>query len=63
MLAVIPDSSKQYVDAGSDRLLELEVELNRVKKQLGVNEPRGVKWALNNLQKELRGWVKKHLQK
>ena len=61
LLAVIPESLRQYVAAGTDRLVELEQELNRVRTQAKSSEQPGVKAASRNLQKALKLWVKKKL--
>ncbi len=61
LLAVIPDELKQYVDAGSDRLVELERELHRVRMQLNSTESQGVKPALRNLQQAFTQWLKKNM--
>ena len=61
MLAVIPDEFKEYVDAGSDRLVELEQELQRVRVQLNHAESIGVKNAAATLIREIETWFKKRL--
>ena len=61
LLAVIPEELKQYVNAGTDRLVELERELNRVRMQLNPAESLGVKSALNNLQGEFKKWLAKKI--
>ena len=61
MLAVITDEFKKYVDAGSDRLVELEQELQRVRVQLHRTESIGVKNAAETLIREIKTWVKKRL--
>lgn len=59
MLAVIPEDLRSYVNAGSDRLVELERELYRVKVQLHPQGPQGVKSALKNLGREVKNWLGK----
>ncbi len=59
MLEMIPDDYKGYVKAGSDRLVELERELNDVRKLLAGNEVLGVKPAASQLLSALKRWVGK----
>ncbi|MEE4166424.1 MAG: glycosyltransferase [Desulfocapsaceae bacterium] len=59
LLAVIPDSLHAYVEAGSDRLVELEQELCRVRMQLHPVKEGGVRPALKNLQHEVKNWLAK----
>lgn len=61
LLAVIPDDLRQYVQAGSDRLVELEKELNKVRMQVNPPDQQGVIPAYRNLQQALKRWVKKKL--
>jgi len=61
LLAVIPDDLRQYVEAGSDRLVELEKELNNVRMQVNPPDQQGVVPAYRNLQQALKRWVKKKL--
>lgn len=61
LLAVIPENLRHYVAAGTDRLVELEQELNSVRMQAKSSEQPGVKAASRNLQKALKIWVKKKL--
>ena len=61
LLAVIPDDLRQYVEAGSDRLVELEKELNNVRMQVNPPDQQGVIPAYRNLQQALKRWVKKKL--
>lgn len=60
MLKRIPDELKQCVDAGSDRIVELEKELNEVKQILYPYEHDGsVKGAARELKKSLKKWLYK----
>lgn len=62
LLHAMPEDYRKYVDAGCDRLVELEQELYRVKMQ--IREPRqqqGVKDAAKQLQQAMRRWVRKLL--
>ena len=59
LLAVIPEELQHYVIAGSDRLVELERELHRVRAQLNPVESKGVKSALINLRREFKNWLGK----
>ena len=52
---------RQYVEAGSDRLVELEKELNKVRMQVNPPDQQGVIPAYRNLQQALKSWVKKKL--
>ena len=61
LLAVIPDDLRKYVKAGSDRLVELEKELNNVRMQVNPPDQQGVVPAYRNLQQALKRWVKKKL--
>ncbi len=61
LLAVIPDDLRQYVEAGSDRLVELEKELNNVRTQLNPPDQQGVIPAYRNLQQAVKRWLKKTL--
>lgn len=60
MLKRIPDELKQFVDTGSDRIVELEKELNEVKQILYPYESGGsVKGAARELKKSLKKWLYK----
>lgn len=60
MLKRIPNELKQFVDAGSDRIVELEKELNEVKQILYPYESGGsVKGAAKELKKSLKKWLYK----
>lgn len=61
MLAVIPDEYKKYADAGSDRLVELEKELDNVRMKLNPVDEKGVRPALKQLQQALKCWTNKKL--
>jgi len=60
MLAAIPDEFRKFAKAGSERIAELERELNLVRHQL---EPppgeQGVRPALKSLRRALACWVRK----
>jgi len=60
MLAAIPDEFRKFAKAGSERIVELERELNQVRRQL---EPpaggQGVRPALKSLRRALACWVRK----
>lgn len=60
MMKKIPKELQQYVKAGSERLVELEQELNEVKQVLYPNDSaNGVKAAAIGLAKALKIWAKK----
>lgn len=61
MLAVIPDEYRRYVEAGSDRLVELERELHEVRLQIHPSQAQGVRLALRNLNQSAKLWLKKKL--
>ncbi len=62
MLKKIPADLQQYVKAGSERLVELEQELNEVRQVLYPNEGfNGVKAAASGLAKAGKIWVKKKI--
>jgi len=59
MLEAVPERYRGYVSAGSRRLVELEKELNLVRRQLLPQSPSGVKAAARNLSGALGEWLKK----
>ena len=59
MLEILPEEYRGYVRAGSERLLELENELENVKKQLRCDEKPGVKPAFKDLAKAITCWLQK----
>ena len=61
MLAAIPEEYRKYVEAGSDRLVELEKELHQVRLQLHPSQAQGVRPALKNLNTAVKLWLKKKL--
>jgi len=61
LLAVIPPELQSYVSTGSNRLVTLEQELCRVKRQLNPSETQGVKGALCALKSAVKTWVGKKL--
>ncbi len=64
MLAKIPEEAQKYAQAGTERMVELEQELNEVKQLLYSQEKiTGVKPAAAALIKALKIWVKKKYTK
>jgi len=63
LLAVIPDELRQYVEAGSDRLVELEKELHRVRMQVDTPESHGIRPALRSLQHACKQWLEKKMSR
>jgi glycosyltransferase involved in cell wall biosynthesis len=61
MLAAIPNDFRKYVEAGSDRLVELERELHEVRHQMHPSQAQGVRPALRNLNLAAKLWLKKKL--
>lgn len=61
MLAAIPEEYRRYVEAGSDRLVELEHELHEVRLQLHPSQAQGVRPALRNLNRAVKLWLRKKL--
>lgn len=61
MLAVIPDAQKSYVEAGCDRLVELEQELQAVRQTLQPCRSEGVRPAARQLARSLKTWLGKKL--
>lgn len=59
MLEAVPEQYRAYIEAGSDRLVELERELQAVKQQLQPPYAQGVKPALKNLLEAFKAWLKK----
>lgn len=59
MLEAVPEQYRAYIEAGSDRLVELEQELQTVKQQLQPPHAQGVKPALRNLLEAFMVWLKK----
>lgn len=59
MLEVIPAELKGYVEAGSDRLVELEQELNAVRAVLQPAAAQGVRPAARQLLRSLKTWLGK----
>lgn len=59
MLEAVPERYRGYVSAGSRRLVELEKELNLVRRQLLPQSPCGVKAAARNLSGAFGEWLKK----
>ena len=61
MLEALPEGYRNYVSAGSRRLVKLEQELNQVRRQLTPEPHTGVRPALKNLKEALSIWGKKKL--
>ncbi|MCB2214869.1 glycosyltransferase family 2 protein [Desulfofustis glycolicus] len=59
LLAVVPERSRGYVEAGFDRLVELERELGEVRALSAPPSPRGVRPAVRQLGKALKIWINK----
>lgn len=59
LLEVVPDAQKAYVEAGCDRLVELEQELHAVRDVLQPAAAQGVKPAARQLLRSLRTWLGK----
>ena len=62
MLAMVPEEYKKIVSAGSERMVELEKELNDVRMHLYPNDQQGVKPALTDLAKAVKRWLQKKIQ-
>ena len=61
MLAVVSDTQKNYVEAGCDRLVELEQELQAVRLTLQPCRSEGVRPAARQLARSLKTWLGKKL--
>jgi glycosyltransferase involved in cell wall biosynthesis len=61
MLAVVTDAQKSYVEAGCDRLVELEQELQAVRQTLQPCRSEGVRPAARQLSRSLKTWLGKKL--
>jgi glycosyltransferase involved in cell wall biosynthesis len=59
LLEVVPDAQKAYVEAGCDRLVELEQELNAVRNTLQPAAAQGVRPAARQLLRSLKTWLGK----
>lgn len=59
MLAVVTDAQKSYVEAGCDRLVELEQELQAVRQTLQPCRSEGVRPAARQLARSLKTWLGK----
>jgi glycosyltransferase involved in cell wall biosynthesis len=59
MLETLPLEYRGYVEAGSERLVELEKELNEVRLNLHPSQAQGVRAALSNLKTAVKLWLKK----
>jgi len=61
LLEVIPEAQRGYVAAGTDRLVELEQELQAVRAALQPEGEQGVRPAARQLQRSLKTWLRKRL--
>lgn len=61
MLAVVPEMQRGYVEAGSDRLVELEQELQAVRETLKPGRSESVRPAARQLASSLKTWIGKKL--
>jgi glycosyltransferase involved in cell wall biosynthesis len=61
MLAVVSAKEKGYVEAGADRLVELERELQAVRETLQPGRSEGVRPAALQLARSLKVWMKKKI--
>jgi len=61
MLAVVLESQRGYVEAGSERLVELEQELQAVRETLQPGRIEGVRPAARQLARSLKTWIGKKL--
>ena len=61
LLEVIPAAQRGYVAAGSDRLVELEQELQAVRAALQPAGEQGVRPAARQLVRSLKTWLRKRL--
>lgn len=61
MLEAVPDDYRDYVSAGSNRMVKLERELNQVRQQLRPEKQEGVRPALKNLSNALSAYIRKKL--
>ena len=59
MLAALPEQYQRYADAGADRLVELEQELQAVRAVLTPGRPQGVRPAVRQLLESLMVWLRK----
>jgi glycosyltransferase involved in cell wall biosynthesis len=61
LLEVIPEAQRGYVAAGTDRLVELEQELQAVRAALQPEGEQGVRPAARQLVRSLKTWLRKRL--
>lgn len=59
MLAAIPAEYRGYVKAGSERLIELQQELEEVRHQLPADGVKGVRPAVKELAEAVQRWIRK----
>ena len=59
MLAAVPERSRGYVEAGCDRLVELERELGEVRALRAPPLPQGVRPAARQLGQAVKTWINK----
>ena len=62
MLKMVPSRQRRIVAAGSERLVELEQELNEVKLAMAMGSRQGVRPAARNLWQNLKVWVNKKVR-
>ena len=62
LLEVVPPAQRGYVAAGTDRLVELEQELQAVRAALQPGEEQGVRPAARQLRRSLTTWLRKRLR-
>jgi GT2 family glycosyltransferase len=62
MLKMVPSRQRGIVAAGSERLVELEQELNEVKLAMAMGSRQGVRPAARNLWQNLKVWVNKKVR-
>jgi glycosyltransferase involved in cell wall biosynthesis len=59
LLEAIPAKYRNYVAAGSSRMVELEQELQEVRQHISPDEPMGVRPAFKELTRALKRWLNK----
>ncbi|MBE0583991.1 MAG: glycosyltransferase [Desulfofustis sp.] len=59
LLAVVPEKYRAYVEAGCDRLIELERELSEVRALRAPTPAQGVRPAVKELGRALKIWISK----
>jgi glycosyltransferase involved in cell wall biosynthesis len=56
LAAKLPENFQLYINAGSERLIELGEELHEVRNTLATARPQGVRPAVRELLRALKGW-------